>query len=89
MVDDLSIPAWFDWRPAHLPGAQSGVVVFQSQLGSIGAIMPPGVVAAPSGLSIPAWFDWRTLADIRNLLIAILSIPAWFDWRAESLQALQ
>jgi len=36
---DLSIPAWFDWRPCveSLEGAPTG---FQSQLGSIGAREP-------------------------------------------------
>ena len=100
---NLSIPAWFDWRLAHLYKAthprmpfnpslvrlaprpsycfQASSLIFQSQLGSIGAYChckgrPPfrdfqsqlgsiGALPSPSTRRLATW----------------LSIPAWFDWR--------
>ena len=66
---DLAIPGdLHTFNPSLVRLALAGAAVigtlaliFQSQLGSIGAGAPGGWMVAEVDLSIPAWFDWRTV----------------------------
>ena len=66
---------------ACLQHVYSRQLIFQSQLGSIGAALPQVDQLEGGWLSIPAWFDWRALAPGHSQRLLTLSIPAWFDWR--------
>ena len=63
-------------------------VIFQSQLGSIGAKSDILRSSCSASLSIPAWFDWRTIQVSPHEVRVSLSIPAWFDWRLRLLIAI-